>query len=331
MHVMGAQVGHDPWDRAIGRVADEQYGVISRAQLSKLGLERGAIRHRLEKGRLRQVHRGVYAIVGPRLLSRHGRWLAAVFACGAGAVLSHRAAAALWGIRGGSRVEITVPRGGRTSRKGIQLHWADLPADEVTVHHGIPVTTLPRTLLDLSAVVQRGEWRGALRQAEQLRLTDRLSLAELVERYPRKPGVPIIKAVIEEARRGLGIVRSELEERFQEFLLSAGLPKPETNVLIDGTEVDCVWPIRRVIVELDGRDYHDTPDAFEDDRARDRRLEAAGWRVVRVTWRQLTITPAELAADLHRLLTTVPSPASRAQSPRRTGSRPGSSSGRSRP
>jgi hypothetical protein len=148
------------------------------------------------------VHRGVYAIVGPGLLTRHGRWLAAVFACGPGAVLSHHAAAALWRIRGGSRVEVTVPRGGRRSRQGIRLHWANLPDDEITTHQGIPTTTVPRTLLDLSAVVQRDELRSAVRQAEQLRLTDPLWLGDLIERYPRKPGIPIVKAVVEEAQRG---------------------------------------------------------------------------------------------------------------------------------
>ncbi|HVG76189.1 MAG TPA: hypothetical protein VM824_12485, partial [Thermoleophilaceae bacterium] len=169
-------------------------------------------------GRLYRVHRGVYSVVGRRLLTRRGFWMAGVLACGPGAVLSYLAAAALWGIRGGSRVEVTVPRG-RKARPGIRLHYANLPADEVTTHHGIPVTTVPRTLFDLSAVVQRDELRGAFRQAEQLRLTDPLGVGPLIERYPRKPGIPILKAVFKEAQRGLGIVKSEFEEHFQAFLL----------------------------------------------------------------------------------------------------------------
>jgi very-short-patch-repair endonuclease len=182
------------------------------------------------------------------------------------------------------------------------MHWANLPADETTTHCGIPTTTVPRTLLDLSAVVQRDELRGALRQAEQLRLTDPLWLGDLVERYPRKPGSATARALMEEAQRGLGPVRSELEERFQAMLLDAAVPMPTTNVQIEGLEVDCAWPRERLIVELDGRATHDTAHAFETDRARDRRLEAAGWRVVRITWRQLHDTPAELEADLRRLL-----------------------------
>lgn len=297
-------------DRAIGRIADSQYGLITRAQLSELAVGLGAIAYRINEGRLRPVHRGVYSTVGPRLLTLHGRWLAAVFACGPGAVLSHHAAAALWRIRRGSRIEVTVPRGGRRSRQGIRLHWANLPDDEITTHEGIPTTTVPRTLLDLSAVVQRDELRSALRQAEQLRLTDRLWLGDLVERYPRKPGIPMVRAIIEEAQRGLGVVKSELEERFQALLLNADLPMPNTNVLIEELEVDCVWPAARLIVELDSRTHHDTADAFEADRARDRRLEAAGWCVVRITWRQLHDTPGEIEADLRRLITQAPAPAS---------------------
>jgi very-short-patch-repair endonuclease len=161
---------------------------------------------------------------------------------------------------------------------------------------------VPRTLLDLSAVVQRDELRSAMQQAEQLRLTDPLSPADLIERYPRKPGIPILKAVVQEAQRGLNVIKAELEERFQAFLLNAGLPLPHTNVLIEGFEVDCAWPAARLIVELDSRTHHAIAHAFEQDRARDRRLEAAGWRVVRLTWRQLHDTPAEVEADLRRLL-----------------------------
>jgi len=260
------------------------------------------------------MHRGVYALVSRRLLTKHGHWMAAVLACGPGSFLSHRGATALWGIRGGTRLEVTVPRG-RKPRAGIHLHWANLPDDETTSHEGIPTTTVPRTLLDLSAVVQRDELRSALRQSEQLRLTDPLWLGDLVERYPRKPGVPTLRALIEEAQRGLNVVREELEERFQAFLLDAGLPLPSTNVLIEGFEVDCVWPVARLIVELDSRTHHAIAHAFEADRVRDRRLEAAGWRVVRITWRQLHDTPDEVEADLRKLLAPAPVRPARSRTP----------------
>ena len=285
-------------DRAIWALAERQHGVVSRAQLLELGVNRGAITHRIELGRLHPVHRGVYRI---GLLSRDGRRIAAVLACGPGAVLSHLAAAALWGIRQSDRIEVTR----RTAYRGpkhITVHRSPLRDDERTTHRGIPTTTVPRTLLDLSAVVRPDALRSALRQAEQLRLTDPLSLSDLAERYPRRPGLAAIRALLKEATLGARVIRSELEERFQAFLLRAGLPLPQTNQLVHGYEVDCVWPDQRLIVELDGHAFHSPTHAFEDDRARDRRLEAAGWHVIRVTWRQLHEEPELLEADLRRLL-----------------------------
>jgi very-short-patch-repair endonuclease len=204
-------------------------------------------------------------------------------------------------MRQSSRIEVTT----RTARRGLSgviVHRSPLRDDERTTHRGIPTTTVPRTLLDLSAVVRPDDLRSAFRQAEQLRLTDPLSLHDLADRYPRRPGVAAVRALLEEARLGLGIVRSELEERFQAFLLRAGLPLPKTNIVIHGYEVDCAWPERRLIVELDGHASHAPAHAFEGDRARDRRLEAAGWQVVRITWRQLLEEPQLVEADLRRLL-----------------------------
>jgi hypothetical protein len=297
---MHAEPQRESLDWAIGRIAEAQEGVITGAQLSELGLGAGAIKHRVKLGRLRPIYRGVYTI-GHRLLTPHGHWMAAVLACGPGAVLSHRAAAALWRIRGGTAIEVTVPTA-KHARRGIRIHRAVLPDDEATTHHGIPTTTVPRTLLDLSAVVQRDELRSALRRAEQLQLTDPLTLGELVTRHPHRRGIANARSVLAELELGLGMVRSELEERFLAFLVAAGLSLPITNAVIERHEVDCVWTKQRLIVELDGKVIHGATDAFEADRARDRRLEAAGWRVIRITWRQLHESPREVEADLRRLL-----------------------------
>jgi very-short-patch-repair endonuclease len=278
--------------------------VVTRAQLSELGLGAKAIDHRLRLGRLRPVHRGVYTI-GHRLLGRDGRWMAAVLACGPAAVLSHLSAAALWGIRQSTRLEVTAPVA-RRSRSGIVVHRGAVRADERTTHRGIPTTTVPRTLLDLGAVIRRDDLRSALRQAEQLRLTDPLSLHDLAARYPRRPGIAAIRAVLHDVRLHAGIIRSELEERFHALLIDAGLPLPRTNARIEGLEVDCVWEKERLIVELDGRAAHDTGHAFERDRQRDRVLAAAGWRVIRITWRQLVEEPGRVEADLRRLLHPAP-------------------------
>jgi len=177
-----------------------------------------------------------------------------------------------------------------------------LPPDEVTVREGIPVTTVPRTLFDLAAVLRPRQLERALNEAEVLRLWDELSLLDLLRRYPRRQGSRTVRAILGAREAGATITRSELEVLFLEFVDWAHLPHPETNVTVEGFEVDCLWRDARVVVELDGRSSHATLAAFERDRERDRVLLAAGWHPVRVTWRQLALTPHRLAADLRTLL-----------------------------
>jgi len=229
--------------------------------------------------------------------------MAAVLASGSGAVLSHRAAGARWELRSDARaaIEVTVPKH-RRPRAAIEFHIARLPADEVTVIDGIPVTTPPRTLLDLAAVLSPRALRRAVDQAEVLRLADPLSLPDLLIRYPRRRGVRELRRIVEEGRLGTTITRSELEERFLTFLDDAVLPRPNVNTRIEQMEVDFAWPSAGLVVELDGFASHGTRSAFERDRARDRKLQAAGWRAVRVTWRQLHDAPHSLAREFEILL-----------------------------
>ena len=263
--------------------------MVGRAQLVAAGLGTRAIEYRVEAGRLHSLHRGVYA-VGHRVVSQHGRWMAAVLAAGDGAVLSHRSAAALWGIRPttGGRIDVTTPRT-RDARKGLLLHRAVLPNDETTTHEGIPTTTPARTLLDLAGVLDRHQLQRAMNEAEVRRLPGPF---KLVQRYPRKKGTGALRALAPPTH-----TRSDLEARFATFLSDHRFPTPLTNTLIEGIEVDAVWPDRRLIVELDSYEFHRTRQAFENDRRRDRRLTAAGWRVMRVTWRDLD-EPGRLAAEL---------------------------------
>jgi hypothetical protein len=235
-------------------------------------------------------------------------WMAATLAGGRGAVLSHRSAAALWGLRPGvlRRVEITVPRALR-SRTGLRVHRGILAADEVTAVRGIPVTTAARTLVDLAAVLTAARLERAVDEAERLRLGDDPSLDLLVGRHPRRRGVAALRRILADGRVGATFTRSELEERFLAFLADAGLPRPLVNVPVGlpggaRVEVDCLWPAERLVAELDGHASHATRAAFERDRARDRALQAAGWRVVRITWRQLHDEPWSLAAELRILL-----------------------------
>jgi very-short-patch-repair endonuclease len=267
---------------------------------------RRAIDHRLQIGRLHLVHRGVYA-VGHAGLAREGRLMAAVLAGREGAVLSHRSAAALWGVGPdrGAAFEITVPVT-RRARPGIVQHHSPIRPDELTTVMRIPVTTVPRTLLDLAAVVDRRQLRRAVDEAEVLRLWDAVSLAEVIERYPGRRGVAALRSVLADGMIGATVTRSELELRFLEFLASARLPAVQANVPLDlrghRIEADFLWPHQHLIVELDGHATHATRAGFERDRERDRLLHTAGWRVIRITWRQLHDDPRAVAHDLRTLL-----------------------------
>jgi very-short-patch-repair endonuclease len=178
-----------------------------------------------------------------------------------------------------------------------------LPEDEMTTVRGIPVTGVSRALFDMAGVVLFHQLERAMHEVEVQRLTDCISLHKLVVRYPRRPGIPAVKRLLE---AGAQPTRSEFEALALAFIRAYGFRVPETNILVEGFECDLVWREERVIVELDGRTIHDTAAAFEQDRARDRVLQANGWRVIRITWRQLQADADELAADLRTILRARP-------------------------
>jgi very-short-patch-repair endonuclease len=227
--------------------------------------------------------------------------MAAVLAYGPGAVLSHRPGGAHWQLvsdRG--PCEVTVPQA-RRSRPGIRVHQARLPADEITVHDGIPITTVPRTLFDLATVLPQRQLERAINEAEVLHLWDELSLDHLLHRYPRHKGNKAIRAALQRRREGSTATKSDLEEMFLALTDAAGIPRPEINAVVEGFEVDAVWRDARLVVELDGRDTHGTATAFERDRQRDRALQVAGWRPVRITYRQMRDAPGGVIDDVRRL------------------------------
>jgi Transcriptional regulator, AbiEi antitoxin/Protein of unknown function (DUF559)/AbiEi antitoxin C-terminal domain len=301
--------GEGALDRAIAELASRQHAVVSLVQLKALGLSESAVRSRVGAGRLHRVHRGVYA-VGHPLLTVRGRLMAAVLACGRDAVLSHRSAAELWGLRDSARanIDVTSPRRAGRSRGGIDVHRADtLQPDDVTDHDTIPCTTVARTLLDLADVVNRRQLERACDEADVRRLLDATALDAVLSRANGRRGAPVLRAILAEYDIGEGITRNDFEEAFLALCDRAGLPRPEINVWIalpDGghAQADFLWRDRRLIVETDGRAAHATRRAFEHDRRRDQRLLVAGWRVIRVTWRRLTQEPEELAGILHALL-----------------------------
>jgi hypothetical protein len=294
-----------PPDALIAALAKRQHGVVGYAQLLALGLSRQSIDHRVRCGRLHRIHRGVYA-VGHKRLTRRGRFMAAVLAGGEGAVLSHRSAAALWGIlpqRGD--IHVTTARALR-KRDGLHFHSQSLQFDEVTEHDGIPLTTVARTLIDIAAT-EPAQFERAFNEAEFRRLYDQTGVLAILSRNPSRRGTVAIRAVAE--RAALGRTREELEQRFLALLDKHGLPRPELNADLElepgrWIQPDCLWRDARLIVELDSRAAHNTTSRFDSDRERDRLLALAGLLVIRVTWKHVTADARGLAADLRELIAT---------------------------
>jgi very-short-patch-repair endonuclease len=234
--------------------------------------------------------------------------MAAVLASGPEALLSHGTAAALWGIRGysGGAIHVTA-RHKSTSTRRIRRHFSIVPVDEEAVEEEIPVTSVHRTIFDLAPTVSVDEVVAMIKEAEYLNRWDRLSLPDLLERYPGKRGSRKLRFALERLKEEpSGHKRSKLEERFAPFLRRHDLPLPRFNdwILLGPKryKVDCHWPHLRLIVELDGWEGHSSRSAFQDDRARDRALHAVGFSVIHITWNQLDVEPEAVASDLRQLL-----------------------------
>jgi len=294
-------------DVRISRLAERQHGVVSLPQLQLLGLSARAVRDRVAAGRLTRVHRAVYG-VGHGRLTKRGHWMAAVLAYGPRAMLSHRSAAGLQGIRpdNHAKTDVTLPTRSARPRPGIEVHASTTlePAD-VTIIDGIPCTTLPRTLLDLAEVVDERAVEKAINQAEVLRKFDLRAVNEVLSRAAGRRGAAVLRQVLADYA-GPTLTERELEERFFALCRSADLPKPAVNEWITlgggiAYKADFLWRAERLIVETDGWGSHGTRQAFENDRRRDRRLSVAGWTVVRFTWRDVEREPEEVTDTLARL------------------------------
>jgi len=292
-------------ERLLAALATRQHGVVGRRQLLDLGLGRGAIDSRVGSGRLHVVHRGVY-VVGRTRIGQRGRWIAGVLAYGEGAVLSHRSAAALWGlIRDRGRIADVTAAAGRRGRRGIRLHRSRLHAGERATHDGIPVTCVARTLLDLAGTMDEDRFERVFEEADRLGLLEMQALDLVCKRAVTRRGVALCRRLMDRARMPRK-ARSPLEERFARFCEKRSLPSPALNVEVLGREVDALWPRQQLIVELDGFAYHRHRAAFERDRARDAALQTAGYRVVRLTHRRMKQEADAVEAELRRCLTRGP-------------------------
>jgi hypothetical protein len=293
----------------VARLAARQHGVVSRPQLIALGASDAAIAWGVRSSSLHRVHQGVYA-VGYEAGTIESRWMAAVLACGPDAALSHLDAAALWKINDalGPRVHVLTRRNQRC--EGLWVHRARRRhPDDLTTHQGIPVTTVARTLVDLTELVGHDRILRAMREAEYLGLLDHDLLNAAVDRARGRRNVRALRSALAAHRPGQ-IVRGELEHRFLELIRGAGIREPETNAKIKTARrtytVDCLWRAEGVAVELDGRAAHIRATAFERDRERDAALSGMGLRPVRFTWQRVTAAGDEVIADLTAMLTTQP-------------------------
>jgi predicted transcriptional regulator of viral defense system len=292
-------------DRAIGALAAEQYGVVSRRQLLAAGLTHAIVRRRVTNGRLIQIHRGVYA-VGHDRLTLDGHWLAAVLAAGPGAVLSHREAAALHELRPSNRTTVDVTVAAQRRVAGVRVHRVRaLSEDDVTVVDGIPVTSVARTLVDLAAVVPTLALRKALEEAERSHRLDVRGIEWILQRTRGRNGpghAAIRRALADLARTGTTVTRSVLEDRFLALLDAHSLPRPSANAWTEAMEVDAAWPAARLVVELDGWEGHSTRHAFQRDRTRSNDLQTEGWTILRFTHADVVHRADETAARVGRVL-----------------------------
>jgi Transcriptional regulator, AbiEi antitoxin len=287
--------------REIAAVAGTQYGVVSTAQLFDLGYSRATISRQIEAGRLHPIHRNAYA-VGHAAISQHGQCFAAVLSCGEGALLSHRSAAWLWGLTKRFTIPIEVTAASpRRTREAIRAHSAEaLVSDDHACSEGVPVTAIPRTLLDFAAV-DLYYLDVALDNAHRLGLLDLIAVDQLIKRSRGFRGVARLREALEIHRPSV-FTRSGLERRFLDLIRRGGLPEPSMNCFVEGCELDVYWPNEQFAVELDTYDYHGSPRAFEADRVRQEGLKLAGIEIVRITGTRLKREPATVIKRLKRLL-----------------------------
>jgi hypothetical protein len=280
----------------MARIANRAHGVVARAQLLRGGISAKEIEHRVSTGALIRVHRGVYR-VGHRAPSLEARYLAAVLACGEGAVLSGRAAGHLLGLLKGVAPppEVTAPSERRV--RGIATRRSR--RIEAAEWRGIPVTTIPRTLVDLAAALDEDELARAVHEAEVRHRHVPALVDAVLTRCPNAKGAGTLKGVL---RGDTRVTLSKLESRFLKLLREARLPLPRTNRMAGTKRVDCRWPEYHLTVELDSYRYHHSRHAWEQDRRREREAHARGDDFRRYTYGDVVEAPEAMLAELSRVL-----------------------------
>ena len=285
-------------ERELARIAATSYGVVTRTQLVRAGLTAEEIKQRVRRGTLLREHRGVYR-VGHQAPSVAALYLAAVHACGDGALLSGRAAAYHLGLLKGSAPppEVTAP--GKRRVQGLRTRRSLVDRCDTTTWRRIPVTTVARTLVDLAAVLAPDDLARTCHEAGVRHSTTPAQVEAVLARRPRAPGAQILRRIL---RGDVQVTLSALEARFLARLREAGLPLPTTNRPAGGRRVDCRWPEQRLTVELDSYRYHHSRHAWEQDRRREREAHARGDEFRRYTYGDVFEHPRLMLRELRQLL-----------------------------
>jgi len=282
----------------IWALAATQNGVVTRRQLLDLGLSSRAIEHRIERGRLHRLHRGVYAVGRPEV-DRLGRWRAALLSCGSQGLIGYRSAAALWGIldQAPTVIEVVVPGNVARYRPGIRVHRrAGLRPEDRAEFRGIPVTSPAATLVDCAAQIGLNSLEAAVNAADRLDLIDPEALRQEVETTPRRPGVRALRELLD--RHTFTRTDSTLEQRLLRLIRSAALPIPQTQARVNGFRVDFYWPDLGLVVETDGLRYHRTATQQARDLKREQVHAAAGITALRFAGAQVRDEPSDVIASL---------------------------------
>ncbi len=286
-------------DREIARIAERQKGFVHREQMLAAGIRRGAISHRLRHGRFHVYHRDVYLIGRPRP-EPLGLAMAAVLHFRGHGVVSGRTSAAVWEMldeRPDSPVTLTIVGVDARSRPGLELRRVTSMAQaDLRRRHGLPVTAPARALVEIAGEVTKLELENALAECRARRLATDAQIAAAIERAARHRGVADLRALMQSGPAAR--TRSASERQLLGLIRAAQLPAPRANATVCGHVVDLLWPEQRLIVEFDSWSFHGDRAAFERDRLRDQRLVAAGYRVIRITWRQLAHEPYAVIARL---------------------------------
>ena len=286
-------------DRAIARIASRSHGVVSRAELRTAGVTPEQIRQRLRKGALIGVRRGVYR-VGHQAPSREAHYMAAVKACGDRAALCGRAAAHLWGLIKGPPPQPEVLAPVRRLVPGILTRRSSvLTSRDVTAWHGIPVTSVPRTLVDLASSLPEPSLARACHEAGVQYRTTPAQVSDVLGRLPNARGRTKLDRVL---HGNVKVTLSRLEDRFLALIRKEKLALPETNRPAGGRRVDCRWPDHRLTVELDSYRFHNSRHSWEQDRLREREARARGDAFRRYTWTDVSEDPGFMLEELRELL-----------------------------